>query len=177
MSRTAVRITLDASTHELLEKILRKRSIPEFQKHRIQIVLAAHNGLQNKDIAQQYQLEVNRVGTWRKRWALAHQQWQQSDATLRPAMNEALALSWLADKPGRGRKEDFQEDQRVKIAALCQESPEQHGFPVTHWSAGRLAKAAIQRGIVSTISERTVNRILKKTTCRPIVADTGSMPR
>ena len=34
-------------------------------------------------------------------------------------------------------------------------------FPVTHWSAGRLAQAAVQRGIVDTISERTVNRILK----------------
>ena len=71
MSRTAISIHLDAAEQALLQKILRKLSVPEFQKERVQIVLAAHNGLQNKAIAQQYQLEVNRVGTWRKRWALA----------------------------------------------------------------------------------------------------------
>ena len=177
MSRTAISIHLCVAEQALLQKILRKLSVPEFQKERVQIVLAAASGLQNKDIAQQYQLEVNRVGTWRRRWALAHQQWQQDDATLRPAMNETLVLTWLADKKGRGRKEDFTSDQRVKIAALCQESPEQHGFPVTHWSAGRLVQAAIKREIVATISERTVNRILKKTTCLPTEVAIGSMPR
>jgi len=177
MSRTAPQIHLDSSQQELLQKILRKRSIPEFQKERVQIVLAASEGLQNKAIATQHNLEENRVGIWRKRWAEAQQQWQESDATLRPAMSETLALQWLADKPGRGRKEDFTPEQRAKIAALCQESPEKHGFPVTHWSAGRLAQAAVQRGIVDTISERTVNRILKKTTYRPTKAVVGSMPR
>jgi len=177
MSRTAPKIHLDIPEQELLQKILRKRSLPEFQKERVQIVLAASEGLQNKDIASQYTLEENRVGIWRKRWAEAHQQWQESDENLRPTMSETLALQWLADKPGRGRKEDFTQDQRAKIAALCQESPEQHGFPVTHWSAGRLAQAAVQRGIVDTISERTVNRILKKTTYRPTKAAIGSMPR
>jgi hypothetical protein len=130
-------------------------------------VLASAEGLPNKDIALQYKLEVNRIGTWRKRWFDAHQEWQQSDETLRPAMNETLVLQWLSDKSGRGRKEDFTPEQRAKIAAICQESPEQHGFPVTHWGARRLAQAAINRGIVETISERTVNRILKEKACRP----------
>ena len=177
MSRTAPKIHLDSPQQELLQKILRKRSIPEFQKERVQIVLAASEGLQNKDIAAQHDLEENRVGIWRKRWSEAQQQWQESDATLRPAMSETLVLQWLADKPGRGRKEDFTPEQRAKIAALCQESPEQHGFPVTHWTAGRLAQAAVQRGIVETISERTVNRILKKTTYRLTAVANGSMPR
>ena len=57
MSRTAVSIILDASTQELLQKILRKRSIPEYQKERVQIILAAAEGLQNKDIAPKYDLE------------------------------------------------------------------------------------------------------------------------
>jgi transposase len=168
MSRTASKIHLDTSTQALLQKILRKRSIPEFQKERVQIVLASAEGLQNKKIATQYNLEENRVGIWRKRWAESQKQWQQSDETLRPAMSETLVIQWLADKSGRGRKEDFTPDQRAKIAAMCQESPEDHGFPVTHWSARRLAQAAIKRGIVDTISERTVNRILKKKTYRPI---------
>ena len=94
MSRTAVRIILEASTHELLEKILRKRSIPEFQKERVQIVLAAASGMQNKDIAPQYKLEVNRIGTWRNRWAEQHQLWQQSDGFFTGC--DILFSSWWA---------------------------------------------------------------------------------
>ncbi|MCL2711023.1 MAG: hypothetical protein FWE95_09090, partial [Planctomycetaceae bacterium] len=41
----------------------------------------AGSGLRNKDIAEQYQLEANRVGIWRKRWGIAHQQWHTSDET------------------------------------------------------------------------------------------------
>jgi transposase len=167
MSRTAISINLDATEQALLQSILRRRSIPEFQKERVQIVLAASTGLQNKDIAKQYKLEKTLVGIWRKRWGIAHQQWQRSDENLRPTMSETLALQWLADKPGRGRKDDFTPDQKFKIAALCQEHPEQHGFPVTHWSAERLAQAAIKREIVTTISERTVLRILKKRLLSP----------
>jgi hypothetical protein len=177
MSRTASPIQLAPSEQELLQQLLRKRSLPEFHKQRIQIVLAASIGKQNKAIAQEYSLEENRVGIWRKRWATAHEQWQQSDATLRPAMSEKLVLQWLADKKRSGRREDFTLDQRSKIAALSQELPESNGFPVTHWSAERLAKAAVNREIVAAISERTVHRILKKTTCRLTEAATGSMPR
>jgi putative transposase len=177
MSRTALCITLSPCERELLLKIQRKHSVPEFLKQRLQIVLAAHDGLRNQDIAQQYNLEVNRVGTWRKRWAIAHRQWQQSDTNLRPAMSEKLVLLWLADKARSGRKPDFTTDQRAKIAGLCLKSPEQNGIPVTHWTVDFLAEAAVKLGIVKTISRVTVHRILKKTTCRPIGADTGSMPK
>jgi transposase len=177
MSRTAITITLNTAEQALLQTILRKRSIPEFQKQRIQIVLAASTGLQNKDIAKQYQLEVNRVGLWRKRWAIQHQLWKDSDQTLRPAMSETLALLWIADKQGRGRKARITADQRTQIVALARETPEQNGLPITHWTAARLAEIAIKRNIVDAISRPTVSRILKKTTYRPIVADIGSMPR
>ena len=127
-------IALSTSEEELLQHIQRKRSIPEFQKQRVQIVLAAANGLQNKEIAANYALEVNRIGLWRKRWATQHQLWKASSPTLRPAMTESLALQWLADKPGRGRKERITADQRTKIVALARETPEQNGLPITHWA-------------------------------------------
>jgi transposase len=164
MSRTAATVALDDFERELLIKISHRRSVADFLKRRVQAVLAANTGKQNKEIAEETELESHFVGRWRKRWFLAHKQWQESDATLRPPMSERLILSWLQDKKGRGRKDHFTPDQRTKVAALCRESPEESGFPVTHWSAERLAKAAIARRIVDTISQRTVARILKKTT-------------
>jgi transposase len=167
MSRTAVIIHLGVSERELLQKIYHKRSVPEFVKHRLQVVLAAAEGSQNKDIAAQHGLEVHFIGMWRNRWAKHYRDWQQTDEALRPAWNERLVLPWLSDAKGRGRKEDFTLEQRTKIAALSLESPEQHGFPVTHWTPERLAKAAVRSGIVDAISASTVSRILKKRLVAP----------
>lgn len=162
MSRTAVEIALDASERELLQKIHGKRSVPEFMKQRLQVVLAAATGSPNKSIAAQYNLEVHFIGRWRNRFAKAHRSWKETDETLRPAWNERLILAWLQDAKGRGRKEDFTPEQRTKIAALSLESPEQSGLPVTHWTPELLAGEAVRRGIVETISASTVSRILKK---------------
>jgi len=162
MSRTAVKIHLDASEQTLLEKIRRKRSVPEFMKQRLQIVLAAAIGSQNNDIATECLCGVHPVGKWRNRWAKAYQNWKQIDEIFRPEMKERLVILWLSDEKRQGRKKRITAEQRTKIAALSQETPEQNGFPVTHWSQKRLAQAAIQRGIVDTVSAATVGRILKK---------------
>jgi transposase len=164
MSRTAALVSLGTLERELLIKITHRRSVADFLKRRVQAVLAASTGKQNKEIAEAEGLERHFIGCWRKRWSVAHKHWKESDAEHRPAMSERLILSWLQDKKGRGRKNHFTPDQRTKVVALCRESPEESGFPITHWSAERLAKAAIARCIVDTISQRTVARILKKTT-------------
>ncbi len=167
MSRKAVEIKLATSERELLQKIHHKRSVPEFMKQRIRVVLAAAMGIQNKEIAAETGLEVHFIGTWRNRFARQHRNWKQSDESLRPSMSETLLLDWLADRKGRGRKEDFTPEQRTKIAALSLESPEQSDLPVTHWTPKLLAEEAIRRGIVETISESTVSRILKKRLVAP----------
>jgi len=132
MSRTAVEITLEVPQRELLEKIDNKRSVPEFMKHRLQVVLAAATGMQNKDIAAQYGLEVHFIGKWRNRFAKHYRAWEKADETLRPIWSEKLILTWLRDAKGRGRKITFTPEQRAKIAALSCESPGQSGLPVTH---------------------------------------------
>lgn len=167
MSKTAVEIKLDATQRELLQKIHNKRSAPEFMKQRIQVVLAAANERQNKDIAATTGLEVHFIGTWRNRFAEQYRNWKQTDETLRAVMSEKLLMDWLADRKGRGRKETITQEQRTKIAAVSRESPEQSGLPVTHWTPKLLAEEAVKRCIVETISESTVSRILKKRLIAP----------
>lgn len=162
MSRTAVKIQLDATERTLLRKIHNKRSVPEFVKQRIEVVLAAADGLPNKQIAAETKLEVHFIGRWRNRWSRQYRQWTQTDEKLRSEMNEKLVLLWLSDKKGRGRKERITAEQRTKIAALSQEPPEHSGLPVTHWTAELLAVETMKRKIVDAISARTVSRILKK---------------
>jgi len=173
MSRTAISISLTAFEQALLESITRQRNVAAYMKQRVHTVLVASSGLPNQDIAPLVGLSRNAVSKWRTRWAGLHQIWQQSDIALRPKMEARLVFRWLADGKGRGRKNEITLEQRAKIAGLSQETPEQNGLPVTHWTLDLLAETAVKRGIVETVSRVSVHRILKKTTCRPIVVGTG----
>jgi hypothetical protein len=55
------------------------------------------------------------------------------------------------------------------------EPPEDSGIPVTHWTPDELAKEAIKRGIVESISARHLDRLLKRggppTTQKPVLDD------
>ena len=162
MSRVAVRISLDSSEELLLQQILRRRSVGAYMKERIQIVLAASLGLQNQTIAPVLDVSRHCVGKWRRRWARFHNAWKQNDPLLRPKMSSHLFFHWLDDQPGRGRKEEITLEQRSKIAALTQETPEQNDIPVTHWTLNHLASIAVSRGIVTKISRASVQRSIKK---------------
>jgi hypothetical protein len=49
-----------------------------------------------------------------------------------------------------------------KIVALSCEDPETLDVPVSHWSQSELARQAVRRGIVETISHGSVGRFLKR---------------
>jgi hypothetical protein len=42
----------------------------------------------------------------------------------------------------------------------CEDPREESGRPITHWSTAELADEAIERGIVESISPRSVGRFL-----------------
>jgi hypothetical protein len=46
--------------------------------------------------------------------------------------------------------------------ALACEPPEQSNLPLSQWSQSELAREAVRRGIVDTISHGSVGRFLKK---------------
>jgi hypothetical protein len=66
----------------------------------------------------------------------------------------------LADAPRSGAPATFTPEQVVLIVALACEDPRDCGRPITHWAAAELADEAIERGIVRSISPRSVGRFL-----------------
>jgi putative transposase len=50
----------------------------------------------------------------------------------------------------------------MQIMALACETPEVAGRPVSSWTPHELADEAIKRGIVTSISPRTVERFLSR---------------
>ncbi len=63
---------------------------------------------------------------------------------------------------GQAGRAFFPSAVRARVTALACTLPRDSGKPLSRWSAGELARAVIQRGIVSNISASTVKRWLEK---------------
>lgn len=79
------------------------------------------------------------------------------------------------DEPRQGAPVKFTAEQVVQIMALACEAPQACGLPISQWSGQELATEAVKRGIVETISPRSVERFLKrsrfKTSSKPVLAE------
>jgi DNA-binding NarL/FixJ family response regulator len=65
----AVAIELDETEKRTLTALTRKHGAPQALADRARIVLAASEGLMNKEIAERLGICTHTVGTWRKRWS------------------------------------------------------------------------------------------------------------
>ena len=65
-------------------------------------------------------------------------------------------------RPAAGAPATFAPEQICAIVALACEPPEQSDLPLSHWSQSELAREAVRRGIVDSISHGSVGRFLKR---------------
>ena len=79
-----------------------------------------------------------------------------SDKVLTMVIVEALT-----DHPRAGTPATFTAEQIVQIVAVACEDPADSGRPVSHWTPREVAEEVRKRGIVETISTRSVGRFLK----------------
>jgi putative transposase len=155
-----ISITVTPPQRAVLEQLIRQHRAPQALVRRAHIILAAADGVRNTQIARTLGCAYNTVRTWRLRWAGA------------PALDlgtpppDALALrttiaAVLADAARPGAPDTFSAEQIVQIIALACTPPPDADRPTSHWTPRDLADEAKQRGIVTTISPRSVGRFLK----------------
>ena len=68
----------------------------------------------------------------------------------------------LSDAPRSGAPARFTPEVICKIVALSCEDPEALDVRISHWSQSELARQAVRRGIVESISHGSVGRFLKR---------------
>jgi len=73
---------------------------------------------------------------------------------------------WKIDPDPDGRPV-FPPDVIVQVKALACELPSESGVPLSRWSTGEIARAAIQRGIVADVSGSTIWRWLGEDAIKP----------
>jgi DNA-binding CsgD family transcriptional regulator len=134
-----------------LKNLVRAHSTPQKLAERARIVLLSASGLGVEETARQLGIWRKTVGHWRRRW--------QDGAT------SASVAARLSDAPRRGAPATFTPEVICQIMALACEDPETLDVAISHWSQSELARQAVARGIVKSISHGSVGRFLKN---RPI---------
>lgn len=145
-------IQLSDPERQGLEKLIKAYKTRHQIVLRARIVLAAAEGKNNSQIAQEFQITLDTARLWRQRW-LSLQSIQLEDLSVEER---------LEDLPRPGAPARITADQRAKIQELACEKPEESQRPITHWTNRELADEIIQRGIVEQISARHAARLLKR---------------
>ena len=142
-------IQLSDPEHQGLEKLIKAHKTRQQIAMRSQIILAAAEGKNNSQIAKEFQITLDTVRLWRKRWL-----------TLQPISLEDLSVEErLEDLPRPGAPARITADQLSQIVALACEKPEESERPITHWTSREIADEILQRGIVEQISPRHAARL------------------
>jgi putative transposase len=161
---------LEADFQHELETLIRRHNTPQQIVLRARIVLLAHQGNNNLQIAQHLGIGVDMVRQWRGRF-LALQTLPLSEMTL---------LARLSDAPRPGTPAKISAEAYCQMMAIACQPPETFGRPITHWTERELADEAIKQEIVITISPRQVGRFLKRsrsqTALEPLLADQRRRP-
>ena len=141
-------IELSSEDQRQLKALVRAHATTQKLAERARIVLLAAAGLDVSETAEELGIWRKTAGHWRRRWLRAE------------ASTNVVAR--LSDAPRCGAPASFTPEQICQIMALACEDPERLDIPISHWSQSELARQAVSRGIVKSISHGSVGRFLKK---------------
>lgn len=157
---SAIQLTLRQQA--LLQRLIRRRSAPQQLVCRSRLILLAAQGLNNSQISQHVSLYRGQVRRWRTRWlASAPRLADMEAANVDDNQLTGAIEDLLSDAPRPGTPPKFSPEQVVQLVSLACESPQDSGRPISHWTPRELADEAQKRGIVHSISARSVGRLLK----------------
>ena len=174
MRTKSVDVLVSERQMHVLQAIVRTRLAPQRLVERCRIVLMSGTGHENMEQARALGVDRQRVRRWRHRWAKAQQTLaaaEQEGASDRDL--ERLILGVLADDARPGAPATFSPEQLAAIISLACEPPGDSDLPVSHWTPPELAREAIKRGIVKSISPRHLDRFLARRTCDRTRANIG----
>jgi transposase len=137
-----------------LKKLVRSGRTEQRLVMRARIILMAAKGYKNHKIAQELAICQDTVRKWRKRWLAANGK-------------EDCVKERLQDAVRSGAPSTFTPEQLTHLFAIACEPPEDSGRPISQWTHRELADEMQKRGIVSSISERHVGRILAEADLKP----------
>jgi putative transposase len=157
---TADPVNVLPEQREVLEQLVRTHSTPQQLAVRARMILQAADGTRVRASARELGVWPKTVRYWRKRW--------------RRAAEGQSVPELLADAPRSGAPATYTPEQICALIAMTCEKPSESERPISHWSQREIADEAMRRGLVPSISQRSVGRFLKKRpTSNPIASVIG----
>ena len=145
---SAVPIVLGDEERRALEGLMRGHTTPQQMALRARMILHCDDGVGVREIAR-------RLGVWPKTVCRWHKRWLSS------APGVAVAAR-LSDAPKSGAPAKVGAEQICAIIAIACEPPSASDRPITQWLQQEVADEAMRRGIVDSISQRSVGRFFKR---------------
>lgn len=143
---------------EALEHLVRTHSTPQQLALRARIIVQAAAGAGVRASARE-------LGVWPKTVRYWRQRWREADGQ--------LVAERLTDVQRSGAPATFTPEQICALVAMTCEKPSESERPISHWSQREIADEAMRRGLIPSISQRSVGRFLKK---RPTSSRIASAP-
>jgi transposase len=141
-------VTILPEQREVLDHLVRTHSTPQQLAMRARLILYAADGVGVRESARELGVWPKTVRYWRKRWR-------------RAAEGQSIPER-LADAPRSGAPATYTPEQICAVIAMTCEKPSESERPISHWSQREIADEAVRRGLVPSISQRSVGRFLKK---------------
>jgi putative transposase len=161
------KITITKTQQTLLLTITNASTSPQRLVRRANLILTGFTTGNQFATAKQTGYARDTVHKWFLRWQSAYDELGQleSDYTaghLSEFKYTRALTAILDDAPRPGHPPTFSEAQKQRIIAMASEKPEKEGVPIDAWTHATLQIAAIDKGIVPTISVAHVGRFLKE---------------
>jgi putative transposase len=156
-------IVLSDRQRSVLERLVRRQTNPQRLVRRAKFILEMASGTNNAQVARCLK-HTRKVATlWRQRWLEAAPTLVAAEAESKQgkALGELVEAA-LADEHRSGAPSKFTSEQIVHIIALACEEPAASGRAISHWTPRELAEEVVKRGIVESISARSVGRFLAR---------------
>lgn len=161
-------ISLNQRVRDVLEGISRSRSEEARLVERATIVLNGVDGLSHVEQGRRLGIDRQRSRRWTQRWIeVNHRLTAAIEAGASDRDVEKLVRTLLDDRYRSGTPPKFSAEQIARIVALACEKPEESNIPVNRLTPDELAREAVKRGIVESISARHLDRILKRVRSSP----------
>jgi putative transposase len=142
-------LVLTTQQRDQLETVLRRSTSTQRAVERALIVLEGAGGRSLPETAERLGLTRNTIRKWRRRFILN-------------------GVDGLHDRPRCGRPRRITAEERcLVVAAACQDPADHELAGHSSWSGSPLAQVLVLSGLVSAISARSVQRILKAAAIKP----------
>jgi putative transposase len=157
-------VVLHERIRSVLDRLSRSRTEEPRLVERAAIVLNGVAGMSHVRQGELLGIDRQRACRWRVRWIQANARLTSAaaDEDTSDRQVEKMVLAALADERRSGTPPKFTAEQMTRLIALACERPEASNIPVNRLTPAELAREAVKRGIVESISPRHLDRILKR---------------